>query len=597
MLNASDPQLPAFIAVDSALQAAVREQSPVPVDFYDETLDVYRFGEARLEEKLRDLLTEKYKAVPVEVVVAYGKAALEFAERHRNRIWPGAAIVFNSVSSDDLADGVPGNRTAGVPVEPAFGQTIELALRLRPRTSRIVVVAGTAEADRRLLSQARAALVPYKNNFEIQYDVDLTLADLEASLRALPPDAIVLYLTMFRDASGSPQVPAEVLQRLAIASPVPIFGIFETYLGQGSTAGVISSYDAQGRRAGEMVARILGGEDPAAIGVDAPVSAGCMADWRQLDYWGLQENRLPGDCDIRYRPVTAWEQYHWQILAVLAVVLVQSLLILLLVTSRRRLSRARSELQAENTLRADSERDVARLQNRLTRFGRQRSQGAMAATIVHEISQPLIAIQNYTLAARRRFESDSGERSKIIELLDKIAGQAERAGVITQRVRTLVSSNEAQMSQVSVATLIAEVIPMLESECAAVNCTIHYRPISYIRPVLADPLQIQLVLVNLLNNALYSIARSKPGASVISVCMEMPSDELVQVSVIDEGAGVAPDRVDQVFEPLYSDKKAGMGMGLSICRDIVELHGGRIWYEENLAGGAIFRFTLRTFEQ
>ncbi|MCB1689996.1 MAG: hypothetical protein KDI33_15975 [Halioglobus sp.] len=594
MLNATDPQLPAFIALDNALQAAVLEQSALNIDFFDETLDAYRFGSSRLEEKLLALLAEKYKNVPVDVVVAYGAAALAFAKQHQEAIWPGAAIVFNSVSNESLTDLGLGSRTAGVPVDLYFEETIELALRLRPETTRIVVVAGDSEADRRSLLKVRSLLESHKKTIDVQYLAGLSLADTEAALRALQDDAIVLYLTMFRDGSGSPLVPGDVLKQLASASPVPVFGVFETYLGQGITAGVITSYSAQGRRAGQIVARILGGEDPAAIGIDVPVSAGCMADWQQLNYWGIPEHLLPPDCDVRFREESAWEQYYWQILAVLTVVLVQSLLIILLVLNRRRLGRAQSALQSEYALRADSEKNAALLQRRLTRFSRQRSLGAMAATIVHEISQPLIAIQNYTQAARRRFQGNGADKPKILELLGKIQGQAERAGAITQRVRALVNSNEVQMTRVSLSTLIDEVIPMLESDCATAGCRIHYQPADNLLPVMVDPLQIQLVLLNLLSNAVHSVSRSGSTERVISIATRMFSSELVEVSVTDDGPGVPPDQVEQIFEPLYSDKAGGMGMGLSICQDIVGLHGGRIWYEANPAGGAIFRFTLGT---
>ena len=134
---------------------------------------------------------------------------------------------------------------------------------------------------------------------------------------------------------------------------------------------------------------------------------------------------------------------------------------------------------------------------------------------------------------------------------------------------------------------------MVQAECDAVGCRIEYHPGRDPVPVLVDVLQIQLVLVNLLSNALHSISACGISAGVIAIAVEILNDEMVQISVADEGSGIAPDRVQYIFEPLYSDKRTGMGMGLAICQDIIDLHGGRIWYEPNPAGGAIVRFTLR----
>lgn len=134
---------------------------------------------------------------------------------------------------------------------------------------------------------------------------------------------------------------------------------------------------------------------------------------------------------------------------------------------------------------------------------------------------------------------------------------------------------------------------MMEPESEARGGRIACEPTGDLPPVLADALQIQLVLLNLLNNALRSISAREGSDRLISIDVRPLGDREAQISVTDRGPGVPPERVESIFEPLYSSTSAGMGMGLTICRGIVEAHGGRIWYEPNPAGGAIFRFTLR----
>ncbi len=596
ILNATDPYLPAFRALDSAQREATATGSRMPVEFYAEALDMHRFPRKLLDEDEVALLRKKYSDLRVDVVVAMAPIALDFAQRHRAEIWPGAAIVFNSVSASLLKERSLEPRTIGLPVTLEIGPTLDLALKLRPQTRRIAVVAGDDEECCARVTIAREALAQYTDKLDVQYLVGLTLAETLAAVREVPEDALVLYLTIFRDGAGVPHVPRDVLTQIVAVSRAPVIGVFETYLGHGIVAGSIASYAAQGRRTGELVARVLNGEDPAAIGIQAPVESGCIADWRQLRHWGIDERLLPADCEVRFREVTAWDRYRWQILAVSAVILAQAALIFALVLNRRRLRHAQETLAEEYARRTQAEGFAARLRARLARFSKERSLGTMATAIAHEINQPLIAIQNYAQAAKRRLQSDVDDKPKLVELFEKIEDQAERAGTITERVRSLIGASDARLLPVSLCPLFEEVIRMMEPETGNHGCRIVCEPGGELPAVLADALPIQLVLVNLVQNALQSVCSSDQYEKRVSVGARQISEREVQVSVMDRGSGVPPERVADIFEPLSSGTRGRMGMGLAISRAIVEAHGGRLWYEPNPAGGAIFRFTLRIVE-
>lgn len=593
ILNGADPYLPAFLALDRGARSAILERTAAPVIFLAETLDMFRFPQSQIEAEVLALLRKKYRNLKVDVVVAAGRAAVLFAVQHRSEIWPAATIVFHSVPEADLREMTLDARTIGVPVRIEFDTTLDLALRLKPATRRIAVVAGTADTDARHLELAGQALRNVAPTLEVQHLAGLTLADTVAAVRALPADTAVLYLTMFRDASGSPLVPRDVLTKLAAASPAPLFGIFETYLGEGIAAGSITSYEAQGRRAGELAARLLAGEDPAAIGKQQAVAPGCIADWRQLRRWGVAEHQLPADCAIRNREITAWDRYRWPILAALVVFAAQATLIGALLWNRRRLSQARTMARDEFGRRAAAESVADRLRDRLARLGKERSLGAMATAIAHEINQPLIAIQNYAQAAKRRVEGEVADKPKLMELFAKIERQAQRAGAITQRVRSLVSTNDVTLVPAALAPLLDEVVGLVEPEAEGRACRIERGPVADLPPVLVDALQIQIVLVNLLRNAMDSVGSGRGHDRCVTVDAQRHGAAMVQVSVADRGPGIPADRAEAIFEPLYSGTRGGMGLGLAIARTIVESHGGNLWHEPHSEGGAIFRFTLR----
>jgi signal transduction histidine kinase len=594
ILNGADPYLPAFVALDRGVREAILAGRTAPTGFHAETLDMFRFPQAEIDGDVVALLRKKYGGLRVDVVVAASEIALDIAERHRADIWPEVPIVFHSVSETNLRKATLDPRTIGIPVRLEYGPTLDLALKLRPATRRIVVVAGTAQPDRTNLSLAQRALGRYAGTLEIQYLVGLTVAETVAAVRALREDAVVLFVTVFRDGAGTPLVPRDVLTQVAAASSAPVFGIFETYLGDGIVAGSIASYVGQGRRAGDLVVRVLNGEPPAAIGIQAPATSACIADAQALRRWRIKERLLPDGCEVRFRETTAWDRYRWQILATLAVILLQSALIVALMLNRRRLRQARAAARDEYGLRREAETVASNLQGRLARFSRERSLGAVATAISHEINQPLLAIQNYAQAARRRLEGDLDDKSKLIELYAKIEAQAARAGAITQRVRSLFSTSDLQWVPANLSLVIDEVVRAMEPDLESRGCRIERAPAGDLPAVLADVLQVQLVLVNLLRNAMDSVCSGDRYDRRVSIVASPVNDREVQVSVADRGPGVPPDRVADVFEPLYSGTGDGMGMGLAISRTIIEAHGGRIWYEPNPAGGAIFHFTLRT---
>lgn len=594
ILNAADPTLPAFVELDSGVREAIARGRAAPTRLHAETLDMYRFPQARIDDDVLSLLHKKYTDLKVDVIVATAEIALRFAQKHRSEIWPGAAIVFHSVPEAELRGTRLEPRTSGIPVRLEFGSTVDLALKLRPATRRLVVIAGTAAPDRTNLALARESLERYAGRLDVEYLVGLTVDRSVAAVRALPSDAAVLFLTMFRDGAGDPVVPRDVLARIAAASSAPVYGAFETYLGEaGIVAGSIATYKDQGRRAGQLVVKVLNGEDPSTIGVQPPAQPRCIADWRQLRRWSIDEGMLPGGCEVRFKEATAWDRYRWEIVTALGVIVVQAALIIALALSRRRLARAQTDLRDEHGRRTKAETLAALLRSRLTRFSRERSLGALATAISHEINQPLIAIQNYAQAARRRLQSDVDDKPKLIELVAKIAGQAQRAGAITERVRSLVGADEPKLVPVALFPLIEEVIDLMRPESLENGCELLCEQTASVPAVLADALQVQLVLVNLLRNAMQSVASGHGPDKRVSVDVHRIDGRQVQVSVSDRGPGVSAERARDIFEALYSGTTGGMGMGLNISMTIIESHGGRLWHEPNPAGGAIFRFTLR----
>lgn len=231
------------------------------------------------------------------------------------------------------------------------------------------------------------------------------------------------------------------------------------------------------------------------------------------------------------------------------------------------------------------------LQAELVHMSRLSEMGEMASTLAHELNQPLGAISNYTKGCKRLLAHPSPENvAKTVEVLDKAAEQALRAGQIIRRLREFVTRGETEKRVEPVASLIKEAstLALVGAREQGVVARVHVDP--RVTSVLADRVQVQQVLINLMRNAREAMQQGHRRELRVEACPA--GTDHVEIAVVDTGPGISDAVADRLFQPFVTTKASGMGVGLSICRTIVEAHGGRLWVERNEAGGATFRLTL-----
>jgi two-component system sensor kinase FixL len=243
-----------------------------------------------------------------------------------------------------------------------------------------------------------------------------------------------------------------------------------------------------------------------------------------------------------------------------------------------------------------TEARLQELQNELVHVSRLTAMGEMASALAHELNQPLSAISNYLKGSLRLLEKgDPADVPRLAEALDKAAGQALRAGDVIHRLRDFVGRGEIERHVESASKLVEEAsaLALVGAKEMGVRVTMQFDPQA--DAVLADRVQIQQVLINLLRNALDAMrgATARPELKVRTVGQ---GDGFTVVSVSDTGPGISEEVRERLFEPFMTTKKEGLGVGLSICRTIVEAHGGAIWADNNPDGGATFFFTLPLVE-
>lgn len=243
------------------------------------------------------------------------------------------------------------------------------------------------------------------------------------------------------------------------------------------------------------------------------------------------------------------------------------------------------------TERQKTEARLESLQSELIHVSRVSAMGTMASTLAHELNQPITAVANYVEAIRDMLAApDPDDMPMIREALDDTAKEALRAGHIVRRLRDFVARGEVEKTIEKLPALINEaaVLGLIGAREKGIEPRFDLDP--YASPVLVDKVQIQQVLINLIRNAVEAMASSPERRLTVSSRPDQPG--FVRVIVADTGPGVSPEVTAQLFTAFISTKAEGMGLGLSICRTIVEANGGRIWMEQAEAGGTEFHFTL-----
>lgn len=246
--------------------------------------------------------------------------------------------------------------------------------------------------------------------------------------------------------------------------------------------------------------------------------------------------------------------------------------------------------------RQETEARLQELQAELVHISRLTAMGEMASALAHELNQPLSAITNYMSGSRRLLEDKTDpEAEQVREALGHAAGQALRAGEIIRRLRAFVARGESEKRVESLKKMVEEASALALVGAKDRGVRIFYDFAPDLDVVLADKVQIQQVLLNLMRNAIE--AMDGAPRRDLSIRTRKVEDAMVEIAVADTGAGIEADIADRLFEPFATTKTSGMGVGLSISKTIVEAHGGRISAAPGPQGGAVFAFTLRLAEQ
>jgi signal transduction histidine kinase len=561
-----------------SIRAELDRQSLWPLDITDHSLVSARSSDEDPEVPFVEYLRALHLKHPPDLIVGIGAPAAAFVQRHRQRLFTNTPMVFAGVEQRRVSYSTLTVNDAVVAVWINFIAVMENILRVLPDTKSVIIVLGASPVEQFWKEAIAKEVEPLSNRLRFSWTNHLSFNELLKHAAALPPHSAIFWGQMSVDAAGVVHEGAVPLTKLHAIANAPIFSYDEAFFGREIVGGPLLLSADSGLQTAAVAVRILGGERPGDINTP-PVQFGRpMFDWREMQRWGISESRLPPGSEIFFRDPTAWDKYRSQILAVFAMLLVQGALISWLIYEHRR--RSRAEVLARTSM------------SELSQMNRVATAGELSASIAHEVNQPLTGIVAKAGAARRWLATERPDLDKVRTALDQIMSAGHRASDIIANVRSMFQRDTQDRASIDINRLIWTVLGLVNIDLRKQQIDLKMELDDQLPAVLGNRVQLQQVVLNLIMNAIDAM-RSVPER-VLSVKTALNGRDGVHVSIADTGTGIAPSDVEQVFKPLFTTKKHGMGMGLAICHSIIESHNGRISVSAGHERGCVFHVILPT---
>jgi signal transduction histidine kinase len=463
-------------------------------------------------------------------------------------------------------------------VKHDFTASFETILRLLPRTTSIVVINGASPNEKFWLGEMQKEAKALEGRVSFQWFEDTPYETVLDEAASLPSNTAIFWHLMNVDVAGVVYEGDIGLKKLYAVANAPIFSYDDGFFGREIVGGPMHSVSGGSRETAAVAVRILGGEKAGDIETLPSGYAAPKFDWRQLQRWGIAESRLPPGSQVYFREPSTLERYRWQIALVCAVLLLQAGLISILLYERRR--RKVAEFEARQRIAE------------LAHVNRYTLAGELTTSIAHELNQPLGSILVNTETAALMLESPALDIGELKEILSDIRRDDQRAGEVIRRLRSLLKRTPFDAKEIDLNEAVLEALDLVAALAHARGVSLNRIISDAPLPVKADRIQLQQVLINLIVNAIDAMERLEVPQRKITVRTARDGDS-AEIEIADSGPGIPAATIDEIFEPFYTTKSNGMGMGLSIARTIVDAHDGRI-SAENKAGdrGAVFRIVL-----
>ena len=443
------------------IRAELDRQSPWPLDIIDYSLVSARFSDENPEGPFVEYLRALFAKHPLDLIVSIGAPAANFVQRNRQQLFASTPMVLMAVDQRRVQYSDLTANDAAVAVRINYLSAFENILQLLPDTKDVIVVVGASPIEKFWKETIGKEVEPLANQIKISWTDEMSFETLLKNASTLPPHTAIFWELMIVDAAGVVHEGDAALTKLHAVANAPIFSYDESFFGSGIVGGPLLLVADSSRQAAAVGIRILGGENPGEIMTPPVQFAGAVFDWRELQRWGISENRLPPGSEVHFRSLTVWDQYKWQIMFVAAILLLQTALIVRLIYEHRR--------------RTTAEANLLQRVNELARMNRIATVSELSASIAHELKQPLAAIVTFGSAGLRWLARQVPDLDEARVNLQGTIDAASRASTVVDEVRAMFRKDNGRRTLVDVNRLILDTLSLTSHEIRAQNISVQTR--------------------------------------------------------------------------------------------------------------------------
>jgi signal transduction histidine kinase len=579
--------LPAFENILSGLKSTIRGGRDETINIIPEYLDISRSENEEYTRFIISMYNNKLKEFKVDLLITVGPGINAALLKYGNSALKALKMI--NVDFD-----IPGRTTLrdlnvkdGIEVFLRFqvGKTLKEDFAMFPEYQDVFVISGVSRLDSFYTTLVRQSKSEFEPVHRFTFITNLTMDSTIRFVRTIPPSSIVVVPLYMKDAANIPFTTPEALDIISRNSRAPVF-LPVTDAGvktRGSIGGYLFSYVKLGEEIGRISREIVNGKPMNAITVDENAFYAHIYDWNELKRWHLTESKvIPANSIFYNKDISFLELYKWYILGLLLFVLSQTILIIYLFRLNKR-QRA-INLQMEET--EGMYRDLIRT-DRLSKMS------TLTASLSHELFQPLAAIRMTAQAGKRFVQTGRLDMTKASQMFENILEDDLRATGIISSVKSFLKPESREMESLSLNALILETVNIVRSDAKKQGIRIDLKLEADPVFIHGDKIQIQQVLMNFIRNAAGAMEKCDPGNRNLEIKLTS-TGEFVTVSVSDSGPGIDSAIKDKLFKPFVTTRKDGFGIGLTLCRSIIEKHHGKIWMDDVPEGGARFSFSLHT---
>jgi signal transduction histidine kinase len=565
-------------SIAQSIRTELEQRSPELLEIYLASFAAARAANEDVTSQYAKYIGAVFPGERLDLAVTVGAPAMSFFQQYGRQFFPSAqqlAIVDESRVPSNLQE----NETA---ITSMFDldRALQNILQLLPETTNVSVVIGSAPLEQYWTARARLAFQPYAGRVSVRWLEDFSFGDILKHVAALPPRSAILFATLLSDAAGVAYPDHVVLSKLHAVANAPIFTADDSGFGLGTVGGAWPSTQDMTRYYASIALRILGGEALGGVKLSGLVTGPPKFDWREMQRWGISESRLPPGSEIYFRESGAWERYRAQILAIVAAIVLQAALIMWLLYEHRQ--------------RRIAEATTRQTMSDLLHLNRVATAGELSASIAHEVNQPLAGIVANANAGARWLAAPTPDIGRAAAAFKQIIAAGHHASDVIASVRALFKRGTEQRVDIQINQLIRNALSLERMEFERRQVSLRLELAESLPDIFCDRVQLLQVILNLIRNAIEAMPADR--ARILRIRSEADESGDVLVSVVDSGTGIDKQDLARIFDPLFTTKQQGLGIGLSICKTIVENHHGHLWVTSAIGEGSTFYVKLPRFK-